>query len=68
MRHINVRQAWEEHLYDVCNSQRSQPKIKVKSGAELDRNSYILFTLTNGIGRKSSLHLKHLSEGKKNYM
>lgn len=60
MRCIKVRQAWED-VCDVYNSHRNQPKNKGKSGTELDRNSYILFIVTNGIGRKSTLHLKHIN-------
>lgn len=57
---------WEEHkfLCDAYNSQSNQPK-NAKSSTELDRNSYILFTLTNGIDRKTSLHLMHINEGKR---
>lgn len=45
-----------------------QTKNKREEWYRLDRNSYILFSLTNGIDRKSSLHLKHINEGEKNYI
>lgn len=51
-------------LCDACNPQSNQPK-NTKPDKELNRNSYILFNLTNGIGRKSSLHLVHINEGKR---
>lgn len=57
---------WDEHkfLCDAYNSQSNQP-TNAKSSTELVRNSYILFTLTNGIDRKTSLHLMHINEGKR---
>lgn len=65
MSYIKERQAWEEHLYDVHNSQRNQPKIKSKSGTEIHRSCSLLLIELVEI---SSLHLKHINEREKNYM